>query len=88
MLNHSTNAQGLALLDKRSSTYMVKAQKFILQDSEGGYFLKSILKEIKISVFVCYGPHTNARLYIEYGFKLPDNPYAKVIINHGTLLHW
>ncbi|PAV59685.1 hypothetical protein WR25_21269 isoform B [Diploscapter pachys] len=67
MLNHSTNAQGLALLDKRSSTYMVKAQRFILQDSE---------------VFVCYGPHTNARLYIEYGFKLPDNPYAKVIVNH------
>ncbi|VDL63235.1 unnamed protein product [Nippostrongylus brasiliensis] len=62
MLNHEPNAKGIAMLERYAKKYMVRATHFILDDQE---------------VTVCYGPHDNARLWMEYGFTIPNNPNGK-----------
>lgn len=66
MLNHSASNQGFALWDNVKKRYKVNAVRTV---SEGE------------QVFVCYGGHTNGRLWIEYGFTLPQNPNNKVAIS-------
>ncbi|KHJ75498.1 hypothetical protein OESDEN_24886 [Oesophagostomum dentatum] len=63
MLNHEPLARGIAMFDRYSNTYIVRASHCVLEDEQ---------------VTVCYGPHDNARLSMEYGFTLPDNPNGKV----------
>ncbi|CAJ0595843.1 unnamed protein product [Cylicocyclus nassatus] len=71
MLNHDPQAQGMAMFDRYSKTYMVRASHCVLEDQQ---------------VTVCYGPHDNARLWMEYGFTLPNNPNGKVVIEHALFI--
>ena len=69
MLNHDPEKyQGVALHEKRNGRYVVQARRQILEGEQ---------------VFVCYGAHDNARLLVEYGFTLPHNLGAKVLIPQG-----
>ncbi|EYB93658.1 hypothetical protein Y032_0180g813 [Ancylostoma ceylanicum] len=71
MLNHDPQAKGIAMYDRYSNKYMVRAAHCVLEDEQ---------------VTVCYGPHDNARLWMEYGFTLPDNPNGKVILEHALFI--
>uniref|UniRef100_A0A0K0DM60 SET domain-containing protein n=1 Tax=Angiostrongylus cantonensis TaxID=6313 RepID=A0A0K0DM60_ANGCA len=64
-LNIATDFKGLAGLDSYSNKYIVRSTHCVLEDEE---------------VTVCYGAHDNARLWMEYGFTLPNNPNGRVII--------
>ncbi|PIO64896.1 hypothetical protein TELCIR_13456 [Teladorsagia circumcincta] len=68
MLNHDPSGQCLATFERYSKKYVVRASHYVLEDQE---------------VTVCYGPHDNARLWVEYGFTLPNNPNGKVPMDHG-----
>ncbi|KHJ85261.1 hypothetical protein OESDEN_15016, partial [Oesophagostomum dentatum] len=71
MLNHEPLAKGIAMFDRYSNTYIVRASHCVLEDEQ---------------VTVCYGPHDNARLWMEYGFTLPDNPNGKVLLEHALFI--
>ncbi|KAK6725522.1 hypothetical protein RB195_004069 [Necator americanus] len=71
MLNHDPQAQGIGMYDRYSNMYIVRAAHCVLEDQE---------------VTVCYGPHDNARLWMEYGFTLPNNPNGKVALEHALFV--
>ncbi|GMT27025.1 hypothetical protein PFISCL1PPCAC_18322, partial [Pristionchus fissidentatus] len=73
MLNHSSDASCIAELDKRNGKYVVRANKAVPEGSE---------------LHVCYGPHDNGRLLVEYGFSLGEgaNPFTKVLLPTDLLL--
>lgn len=72
MLNHDPEKyQGVALHEKRNRRYVVQAKRQIQEGEQ---------------IFVCYGAHDNARLLVEYGFTLPKNLGAKVIVPQEVLL--
>uniref|UniRef100_A0A914EG42 SET domain-containing protein n=1 Tax=Acrobeloides nanus TaxID=290746 RepID=A0A914EG42_9BILA len=66
MLNHSPKPQVLPLFDKRSQCYVVNVQSSAVLEEE--------------QLFVCYGPHDNGKLWLEYGFMLPENIHNRVSI--------
>ncbi|XP_064628758.1 SET domain-containing protein 4-like [Lineus longissimus] len=63
MLNHSVSAKVKAVFSKSTDRYMM--QTF---DTYRPYD----------QVFICYGPHDNSKLLLEYGFVLPVNPHNAV----------
>ncbi|GMS99699.1 hypothetical protein PENTCL1PPCAC_21874 [Pristionchus entomophagus] len=71
MLNHSPEASCVAELDKRNGKYVVRLNKAIPEGAE---------------LHVCYGPHDNGRLWVEYGFRLEENPFTKVLMPTDLLL--
>lgn len=70
MLNHSCYPNTVANHYSRVSKYCITATRSIPEDKQ---------------VYVCYGGHDNGRLWIEYGFTLPNNIHNKVKINHNLL---
>ncbi|PIO69050.1 hypothetical protein TELCIR_09144 [Teladorsagia circumcincta] len=71
MLNHDPSGQCLATFERYSKKYVVRASHYVLENQE---------------VTVCYGPHDNARLWVEYGFTLPNNPNGKVPMEHDLFI--
>ncbi|KAK5972758.1 SET (Trithorax/polycomb) domain containing [Trichostrongylus colubriformis] len=71
MLNHDPSAQCLATFERFSKKYVVRVSHCILEDQE---------------VTVCYGPHDNARLWMEYGFTLHCNPNGRVPMEHALFI--
>uniref|UniRef100_A0A8R1I267 SET domain-containing protein n=1 Tax=Caenorhabditis japonica TaxID=281687 RepID=A0A8R1I267_CAEJA len=72
MLNHDPiKFQGVALHEKLNGRYVVQAKRQIMGGEQ---------------VFVCYGPHDNTRLLVEYGFTLPENLNTKVLIPQEVLI--
>ncbi|VDM61507.1 unnamed protein product [Angiostrongylus costaricensis] len=71
MLNHDPCAKGLAGFDSYSNKYIVRSTHCVLEDEE---------------VTVCYGAHDNARLWMEYGFTLPNNPNGRVTIETALFI--
>lgn len=69
MLNHVNNSQCMFAADKFKHQYFVKANRTVNEGQEA---------------FVTYGGHNNARLWIDYGFRLPENMYTKVSIPIDT----
>ncbi|CEF66433.1 SET domain-containing protein [Strongyloides ratti] len=70
MLNHSCNANTIANHFPKTSRYCVTSTRSIVEGKQ---------------IYVCYGGHDNGRLWIEYGFTLPDNIHNRVKINHNLL---
>lgn len=58
MLNHSNEYQGFCEWNNVMQRYVVTAARAIAEGEQ---------------IFVCYGPHSNGRLWIDYGFTMPNN---------------
>ncbi|KAI6243565.1 SET domain-containing protein [Aphelenchoides fujianensis] len=64
MLNHAPHAACVARFCRLTQRYVVAAERRCVRAGE--------------ELLVCYGPHDNARLWLEYGFRLPDNAHNRV----------
>lgn len=63
LLNHTHTAQVEAHLNQANGCYEIVTQVPYSQYEQ---------------VFINYGPHDNLKLYVEYGFILPENPHSHV----------
>ncbi|KAL1131464.1 hypothetical protein AAG570_011081 [Ranatra chinensis] len=71
MLNHSDDA---------------KVQAYLLEQ-DGTYCLRTLVGYRKYEeVFIHYGSHSNLKLYLEYGFVLPENKNDVVSLDFSELL--
>eukprot|EP00117_Sycon_ciliatum_P036404 scpid69782/ scgid27411/ SET domain-containing protein 4 len=64
-LNHSPGARVTAGYNSSTRRYEIVTQDRYRHGDE---------------VFICYGPHDNQRLLLEYGFVLDDNPHCSVML--------
>lgn len=72
MLNHDPVANCLPGFDKYSQRYRVTiGERMVMEDEQ---------------LYVCYGQHDNAKLWVEYGFRLPKNLFNHIPINLDLLL--
>lgn len=60
LINHSHKASVNVLLDKSDNCYKI---------------ITNVPYKRHQEVFINYGPHDNASLFVEYGFYLPNNPH-------------
>ncbi|NWS66455.1 SETD4 protein, partial [Crotophaga sulcirostris] len=73
LLNHSPNVQVKAAFNEQTRSYEIRT--------------KSRCKKYE-EVFICYGPHDNQRLLLEYGFVAMNNPHSSVYVSSDTLLKY
>ncbi|NXX15389.1 SETD4 protein, partial [Podargus strigoides] len=73
LLNHSPNVQVKAAFNEQTRSYEI--------------WTNSQCKKYE-EVFICYGPHDNQRLLLEYGFVAIDNPHSSVYVSSDTLLRY
>ncbi|XP_075374421.1 SET domain-containing protein 4 isoform X2 [Mycteria americana] len=73
LLNHSPNVQVKAAFNEQTRSYEI--------------WTNSQHKKYE-EVFICYGPHDNQRLLLEYGFVAIDNPHSSVYVSSDTLLQY
>ncbi|NWU10273.1 SETD4 protein, partial [Cephalopterus ornatus] len=73
LLNHSPNVQVKAGFNEQTRSYEIWANSQCKKYGE---------------VFICYGPHDNQRLLLEYGFVAMDNPHSSVYVPSDTLLKY
>ncbi|KFP71679.1 SET domain-containing protein 4, partial [Acanthisitta chloris] len=73
LLNHSPNVQVKAAFNEQTRSYEI--------------WTNSQCKKYE-EVFICYGPHDNQRLLLEYGFVAMDNPHSSVYVSSDTLLKY
>ncbi|KAM6382788.1 SET domain-containing protein 4 isoform 1-T8 [Alca torda] len=73
LLNHSPNVQVKAAFNEQTRSYEIRTN--------------SQCKKYK-EVFICYGPHDNQRLLLEYGFVAMNNPHSSVYVSSDTLLKY
>ncbi|NXG03509.1 SETD4 protein, partial [Sakesphorus luctuosus] len=73
LLNHSPNVQAKAAFNEQTKSYEIRTNSQCRKYGE---------------VFICYGPHDNQRLLLEYGFVAMDNPHSSVYVSSDTLLKY
>ncbi|XP_060054654.1 SET domain-containing protein 4 isoform X2 [Erinaceus europaeus] len=66
LLNHSPDVQVKAAFNEETRCYEIRAASSCRKYEE---------------VFICYGPHDNHRLLLEYGFVSARNPHACVYVS-------
>ncbi|KAE9555695.1 hypothetical protein FO519_001047 [Halicephalobus sp. NKZ332] len=71
MMNHDPNFQCNPGFDKHTQSYRVTTSKAVPEEEQ---------------LYVCYGSHDNAKLWTEYGFRIPGNIFNRVIISIDLLL--
>lgn len=73
LLNHSPHVQVHAAFNEDTRRYEISAARGCGRGEE---------------VFICYGPHDNRRLLLEYGFVAARNPHASVPVTLDTLVKY
>ncbi|NXA12008.1 SETD4 protein, partial [Sapayoa aenigma] len=73
LLNHSPDVQVKAAFNEQTRSYEIQTNS---QCKKYG------------QVFICYGPHDNQQLLLEYGFVARDNPHSSVHVSPDTLLKY
>ncbi|NXL72206.1 SETD4 protein, partial [Leptocoma aspasia] len=73
LLNHSPNVQIKAAFNEQTRSYEIWTNSQCRKYQE---------------VLICYGPHDNQRLLLEYGFVALDNPHSCVYVSADTLLKY
>lgn len=73
LLNHSPNVQVKAAFNEETRCYEIQAASNYRKYEE---------------VFICYGPHDNQRLLLEYGFVSTHNPHACVYVSADILVKY
>ncbi|KAL9866692.1 SET domain-containing protein 4 isoform 3-T4 [Geothlypis trichas] len=73
LLNHSPNVQVKAGFNEQTRSYEI--------------WTNSQCKKYQ-EVLICYGPHDNQRLLLEYGFVAMDNPHSSVYVSADILLKY
>ncbi|XP_048659590.1 SET domain-containing protein 4 isoform X1 [Marmota marmota marmota] len=73
LLNHSPHVQVNAAFNEKTRCYEIRTASGCRKHEE---------------VFICYGPHDNQRLLLEYGFVSPCNPHACVYVSRDTLVKY
>ncbi|XP_026865949.2 SET domain-containing protein 4 isoform X1 [Electrophorus electricus] len=71
LLNHSPNVQVEAGFNKVSRCYEIRSIQGCRRFQQA---------------FICYGPHDNQRLLLEYGFVAPGNLHRVVYVDVGALM--
>ncbi|XP_066477193.1 SET domain-containing protein 4 [Tiliqua scincoides] len=73
LLNHNPDVQVKAAFNEKTRCYEIKTIPCCTKYRE---------------VFICYGPHDNQRLLLEYGFVAINNPHSSVHVGKDTLLKY
>ncbi|XP_054064844.1 SET domain-containing protein 4 isoform X1 [Rissa tridactyla] len=73
LLNHSPNVQVKAAFNEQTRSYEI--------------WTNSQCKKYE-EIFICYGPHDNQRLLLDYGFVATNNPHSSVYVSSDTLLKY
>ncbi|XP_019061143.1 SET domain-containing protein 4 isoform X4 [Fukomys damarensis] len=73
LLNHSPNVQVKAAFNEETGCYEIRTASSCRKHAE---------------VFICYGPHDNHRLLLEYGFVSLCNPHACVYVSREILVRY
>ncbi|XP_061483696.1 SET domain-containing protein 4 isoform X2 [Rhineura floridana] len=73
LLNHNPAVQVKAAFNEKTKCYEIKTLSCCQKYKE---------------VFICYGPHDNQRLLLEYGFVAIHNPHSTVHVGTDTLLKY
>uniref|UniRef100_A0A674KHJ2 SET domain-containing protein n=1 Tax=Terrapene triunguis TaxID=2587831 RepID=A0A674KHJ2_9SAUR len=66
LLNHSPNVQVKAAFNEQTRCYEIRTESHCRRHEE---------------LFICYGPHDNQRLLLEYGFVAINNPQSGVYVS-------
>ncbi|MGH0133904.1 UNVERIFIED_CONTAM: hypothetical protein FKN15_067390 [Acipenser sinensis] len=70
LLNHSPGVEVTAAFNEKSQCYEIRTGRDCRRYEQ---------------VFICYGPHDNQRLLLEYGFIAGENPHSVVYIDQDVL---
>ncbi|EHA98074.1 SET domain-containing protein 4 [Heterocephalus glaber] len=73
LLNHSPHVQVKAAFNEETGCYEIRTASSCRKHEE---------------VFICYGPHDNHRLLLEYGFVSLRNPHACVYVSREILVRY
>ncbi|KAM8817345.1 SET domain-containing protein 4 isoform 2-T2 [Rhynchonycteris naso] len=73
LLNHSPHVQVKAAFNEETRCYEIRTGARCRRHEE---------------VFICYGPHDNRQLLLEYGFVPPRNPQASVAVSQDMLVKY
>ncbi|XP_046504301.1 SET domain-containing protein 4-like isoform X1 [Equus quagga] len=73
LLNHSPDVQVKAAFNEETRCYEIRTVSSCRKHEE---------------VFICYGPHDNQRLLLEYGFVSIHNPHACVYVSKDILVKY